>query len=294
MEQATLTPGAVLEKVRQRLGTLEGNAEQAVAEAMAVLNESSQTFLQQTEEPFVSANVSVAQYKAWSPEERFQYLNNAEKINAQWVDRQFEKLNADWLMVIDGQVVAYDVDVQNLLNSEEFNALCKKYGNKYPFVFFNPRLFMIEETTTWHTTKELNDAYPTVAVKLHGEPNETILTADFDTGATHVYIDLKFLLQHGLLVIEAEDYERESLHLSKRFRFFAKLMRFSLQDQNGKSKVAVTTTFCIKDWRKSPFVAINPARTALVGRRLFHKLSPVVHLDFASRQTAIEFHHANA
>ncbi len=293
MSEEIITQETVLEKVRQRLGALEGNAEQAVAEAIAILKESQQMVSTQAEESFVSANVSLAQYKAWSPEERFQYLNNAEKVNAQWVARQLQKLNADWLMVIDGQVVAYDADVQNLLKPQEFNTLCQKHDNKYPFVFFNPRLFMIEETIAWHTTKELNDAYPTVAVTLQGEPNETKVTADFDTGATHVYIDLNFLLQHGLLAIEAGDYERESLHLGKRFRFFAKLLRFSPQNQNGKLKEAVTTTFCITDWRKSPFVAINPNRIALVGRRLFHKLAPVVHLDFASRQTEIEFHDAN-
>jgi len=202
---------AVLEKVRQRLGSLDGKVEQAVMEAIAVLNESPP---QAPDEPFVSANVSVAQYTAWSPEERFQYLNNAEKVNAHWVEQRLQELNAAWLMVIDGQIVAHDEDFQNLPKKQEFKALCQKHG-KYPFVFFNPRLFMIEETTAWHATKEPNDAYPTIAVKLGGDSNEATLTADFDTGATHAYIDLNFLLHRGLLTIEVEDYERESLRLNR-------------------------------------------------------------------------------
>jgi hypothetical protein len=294
MEQEIVTQEAVLEKVRQRLGTLDNKAEKAVAEAIAILHESRQTLPQKMEEPFVSANVSVAQYVAWSPEERFQYLNNAEKVNASWVDRQFQKLNAAWLMVIDGQVVAHDADVDNLPRAQEFKDLCQKYHGKYPFVFFHPKLFMIEETTAWHATKEPDDAYPTVVVKLRGERNEATPVADFDTGATRAYIDLNFLLQHGLLTIEAEDYEQRSEHLSRGFSFFAKPLRFSVQDQNGKLKETESVAFCIKHWHASPFVAINPNRAALVGRRLFHKLAPIVHLDFAARQTEIEFHNSDA
>jgi len=146
MQEEMITQEGILEKVRQRLGALEGNAEQAVAEALAILNESRQTLPQQTEAQFVSANVSFSQYKVWSPEERFQYLNDAQKNNTAWIERQFEELSAVWLMVIDGQVVAHDADFQNLLKPQEFKALCQKYG-KYPFVFFHSRLFMIEETT---------------------------------------------------------------------------------------------------------------------------------------------------
>jgi hypothetical protein len=40
---------------------------------------SRQRLPQQTEEQFVSANVSVAQYEAWSPEERFQFLTMPKK-----------------------------------------------------------------------------------------------------------------------------------------------------------------------------------------------------------------------
>jgi len=252
MEQATITHEAVLEKVRQRLGALDGKAEQAVMEAIAVLNESRQTLPQQTEAPFVSANVSLAQYEAWSPEERFQYLDNAEKANARWVEQQLQNLNAAWLMVLDGQAVAHGTSIQTLPMEQEFDALCEKYG-KYPFVFFSPSLFMIEETV----------------------------------------FDLNLLLQRGLLKLGARDYERASTHLGPKFHFFTKPLWLYVRDKNGKSTEVKLSAVCIKNWRTSPFVAINPNRTALVGRNLFLMIEPVVHLDFASRQTEIEFHDAN-
>ena len=139
-----ITQEAVLKKVRARLGTLDAKAEQAVVHAIAVLNESNkdETAAHPPEKEFVSANVNLAQYEAWSPEERFQYLNNAKRINAGWIKNRFQELEAAWLMVIDGQVVAYGANIQQLPQEQDFDALCEKHG-KYPFVFFNPRLFML-------------------------------------------------------------------------------------------------------------------------------------------------------
>jgi hypothetical protein len=227
MNQMISTQDVILEKVRKRLGTLDAKAEQAVAEAVAILNESraSETHPRSEDEKFLSANVSVVQYEAWSPEKRFQYQSNAQKINARWIENQLQKLNVEWVMVIDGHVVAHGASIQSLPRDQQFDMLCKKYG-KYPFVFFNPSLFMIEEATTaWHATKDSSDAYPTVTVIL----------------------------------------------------------------RNGNAELSL----CIRNWPASPFVAINPNRTALIGRSVFHKIVPIVHLDFAARRTEIE-HQGNS
>lgn len=290
MTPEIISQEAVLEKVRTRIGTLDAKAEQAVAQAIAVLNESRQreAAAQPADEKFVSANVSLAQYDAWSPEERFQYLNNAKKVNANWIRKHLQDLNAAWLMVIDGQVIAHGSSIQHLLQDQEFDALCEKYG-KYPFVFFNPRLFMIEEAAAWHRTVEPDDAYPTVAVKLQSAQRSLDLVADFDTGAIDSYFNFDLLIQYGLVKQSHRDYEDESAHLGQNFRFIAKPLRLSIEDQSGNSRETDFFAFCIKNWHSSPFVAINPTRTALVGRSLFFRLAPVVHLDFAARQTAIEF-----
>ncbi|MGH7457067.1 MAG: hypothetical protein ACRENG_37300, partial [bacterium] len=263
MMPETITQEAVLEKVRTRIGTLDAKAEQAVAQAIAVLNESRQreAAAQPAEEKFESANVSLAQYDAWSPEERFQYLNNAKKINANWIRKHLQDLSAAWLMVIDGQVIAHGASIQHLPQEQEFGALCEKHG-KYPFVFFNPRLFIIEEASAWHRTVEPDDAYPTVAVKLQSAQGALDLVADFDTGAIDSYFDL--LTQHGLVKQSHRDYEDESAHLGQNFRFIAKPLRLSVEDQSGNSRETGFFAFCIKNWHGSPFVVINPTRTALV------------------------------
>jgi hypothetical protein len=286
----TITQEAVLERVRQRLGELDAKAEQAVAHALAVLDESrkGKPPEQATADEFVSANVSLAQYEAWSSEERFQYLKNAKKVNAGWIKKRFAALGAAWLMVIDGKVIVHGASIQQLPKEQEFDALCEKHG-KYPFVFFSPRNFMIEETSTWHTTIEPDDAYPTVPIKLRGARRSLDMVADFDTGAHDAYFDFDLLLQNRLLKQGSRDYEDESVHLGQSFRFTAKPLRLSLKDKTGKAKEIGIFAFCIKNWADSPFVAINPNRSALVGRALFFKLGTIIHLNFVNHLTEIGF-----
>lgn len=94
MSQELLAHEAVLQEVRARIGALDAKAEQAVREAMAILARRHVAEIQMREEQFRGENVSAAQYQIWSPEERFQYLNDAEKSNPRWVEKQFRDLGA--------------------------------------------------------------------------------------------------------------------------------------------------------------------------------------------------------
>ncbi len=287
MSQGLLAHEAVLDEVRARMGTLDAKAEQAVREAVAILARNHMPEPQLQNEPFRSVNVSVAQYEAWSSEERFQYLNEAEQFNQRWVEKQLHDLRAAWLMVIDGEVIAHGKTIHTLPQENEFEALCAR-SEKYPFVFFNPRLFMIEESTAWVQTSEPDDFYPTLALCLRGAHNEATLVADFDTGAMDAFFDFDVLSEHRLVTVGARDYERQSVHLGKSFRFLTKPLWFSLKDENGNSQEAAGFAFCIKDWHNSPFVAINSNRSALIGRSLLLQIAPLIHLDFASKQTLVE------
>lgn len=60
-------------------------------------------------------------------------------------------------MEINGEVIAHGKTVHTLPQENAFVALCRRF-DKYPFVFFNPRLFMIEERPAWVQTSE-NDLY---------------------------------------------------------------------------------------------------------------------------------------
>jgi len=125
---------------------------------------------------------------------------------------------------------------------------------------------------------------------LRGGRSDLDLIADLDTGAIDAYFNLDLLAKHGLFKEGTRDYEDESEHPGQSFRFITKPLRLSVTDKNGQSREAGFFAFCIKNWHNSPFVAINPNRTALIGRSVFFKIAPVIHLDFAARQTEIEFH----
>jgi outer membrane protein assembly factor BamB len=84
---------------------------------------------------------------------------NPEKVNTRWIEDKLRKLHAMWIMVIDGQVVAHG-SLTDYPSDEEFDKLCEKYG-KFPFVFLNPQLLRIEESSIWHDTIVENDKYPT-------------------------------------------------------------------------------------------------------------------------------------
>jgi len=50
----------------------------------------------------------------------------------------------------------------------------------------------------------------------------------------------------------------------------------------------------VADWHNSPFTAINPNRTFLLGRSGLLNLRPRVILDFDARLTEVEFKEASA
>lgn len=286
MMPETISTEAVLNKVRNQFGALDAKAEQAVVYALNVLQEAGKNDL--PSDRFVGANVSISQYEAWSPEERFQYLDAAKQNNQSWIQKRLHEMRAAWLMVIDSKVIAHGPTIQQLPQESAFAALCERHG-KYPFVFFNPRLFLIEEAVRWHHTIEPEDDYPTVVVKLQGARGEIELAADFDTGAIDAYFDFDLLARHGVLSQETRDFEDESTHLGQSFRFVAKPLLVSMTDKTGAVRATGFFVFCVKNWERSPFVAINPNRKALVGRSMLFKIAPLVHLDFDARQTELEF-----
>ncbi len=232
----------VLKQVRNRLGPLTDQAEQAVAQAVEIIRQMNGLSFSPTEtkdDDFKGENVSLEEYESWSNEQQRRYLVEAKKNNTKWIETKLHELNAAWLIVVDGKIKAHGPALQTFPHEEEFEAFCKKIG-KFPFVIFSPRIFFIEESALWHSTKLSNDAYPT-------------------------------------------------LHLGRSFDYVTKSIWMELRDKNGQSRQERVYGICVENWRNSPFVAINPNRTALVGRGMMLKLQPMVGLDFANRQTEVEY-----
>jgi hypothetical protein len=284
-----MTSEAVLKQVRDRLGPLDAQAEQAVAEAVEIIRQMNESSLSTiSEDSFKGENASLQEYLSWSDDQQEQYQSDAENLNAKWIEKNFRELNAMWMIVIEGKIIGHGPLLRTFPHDEEFDALCKKYG-KYPFVFHSPRLFYIEENVAWHPTKSSNDSYPALRIKLKEGVDEAELEADFDTGALDTYVDSDLLMQQGAITIRKEDPKKKSSHLGQPFSYLTKFIWIELQDKNGQRRQINTIAILVKNWNNSPFIAINPNRTALVGRDTMLQLKPKISLDFAARQTEVEY-----
>ena len=110
-----------------------------------------------------------------------------------------------------------------------------------------------------------------------------------DTGALECYSDLNLMATQGIVKREPRDIGHLASHLSQSFTYFAKDAVVAVLDANGATREFLTTIICVENWRRSPFVAINPNRTFLLGRRLLLELRPRVTLDFDARQSEVQF-----
>jgi hypothetical protein len=181
-----MTQEIIVEKLRQNLGPLSNQAVSAVKEVLKMLHRSEgmDATLAQNEK-FIGANVSVEQYEAWSDDDRMRYQTEPEQANAAWIQKRLHELQAAWLMVIDGNVVAHGALTEYPFENE-FDTLCKKFG-KFPFVFLNPTVLMIEEACDWHKTSEQGGFYPTALIGRDAFLNlRPVVHLDFDAHQTTI------------------------------------------------------------------------------------------------------------
>lgn len=285
-----MTAETIIQKVREKLGSLNANDEQIVMKALKILQSGEATSdAISSEEAFISSNITPEEYEALPRPDRRRYQSEAEKRNHGWIERQFRNLGAKWIMVIDGQVIRHGATLKNFPDYAELLAICDDTG-KYPFAFLSPRVFAIEEIpAVWHNTNEPGDAYPALSIVLTKDRNRFETEADLDTGAVDCYASLESLAASGVVEIHQKDIEWSSHHLSEPFDYFAIPVWFELTDDHGISRRCKTTVICVENWQSSPFTAINPTRTFLLGRSVLLELRPRVVLDFEAHSTQVYY-----
>jgi len=284
-----VTTATLIEKVRAEIGPLDDRGEQIVAAALKVFRDNNgDPALSTAQKSFKSRNITLAEYTALERAEQRHYHDEAEDGNQQWVQEHFKKLNAKWLLVVDDRVIRHGATMQNFPDSQELLLICAETG-KYPFAFFNPTAFMIEESATlWHDTRDPSDAYPAVAITLVGNNKRLAAEADLDTGSADSFTSLDWLMANDLIKIQTSDIPRSAKHLSKPFFYFALVLTLEISDLNGQRRNRRMGIFCVEDWQASSFTLINPARTFLLGRQALFELQPRLTLDFAARCTEVQ------
>jgi hypothetical protein len=113
---------------------------------------------------------------------------------------------------------------------------------KFPFIFVNDKFITIEEiASSWSKTKQAGDYYPTLPVTLKSASKVVAVVGDFDTGASHTFVDYDFLTAQNVIQPESEDYPIASLHLNQRFTYVAKRLQIELPFMNPQPYTAVAT-----------------------------------------------------
>jgi hypothetical protein len=236
---------------------------------------------------FIGENVAPEEYRKLSIEERGNLKLQLKEQNREWLEEKFSSLQAAWIMVLDGEVIAFDDSLDSYPQIEEIREISSRHG-KRPFIFINDLFIAIEESSlNWHSTVYRHDFYPTVTITLRTLTESLTVAADFDTGASSSFVDRDLLIAHHIVEMDEEREPDVSRHLGQTFKYFRQPFDVEVTLPTGEVLGQKLSINCVTGWHNSPFVQINPHRTVLAGRDLFLKLQPSILLDFANRRTKL-------
>jgi hypothetical protein len=246
-----MTKQEFIEKVAARVGQpLNQLAIEAIEATLEVISEQEEA----TELPsnaewppleFERQNVTLEEYVAFSDEEKSEYIKQARRSNADWLEQRFQQLNAAWLMVVAGKVIAHGTSLDSFPTQQELIDICRHTG-QYPFIFVHPRVLAVEESSTpWHPTKMVGDQYPALRATLSGSNSSLSIEADLDTGAWELFADLTLLVRAGVIHVLPSDPRIPSSYLGRGFDFTPYSLLVEITDESGMSRQALKTAICV-------------------------------------------------
>jgi hypothetical protein len=273
-----LTVDEILAEVEKRMGALDERAKQAVTLALQLAE-------QHGLPKWRGENPTWDEWQRMSEEERQAVMDELEQRNRVWLEWMRQTLRAYWLFVVDGQVVLHGESPKDFPSPDDIETLCRRLG-KVP-LWYEPSP-TIEEGTAWQPTIYPDDAYPTLTVVFSdgGRRWETI--ADFDTGAVEVYAGAELLEGNGIVTFPLATLWRQGQHLGQTYRYTRIPLQVALRLDDGTEKSMIHPVLCVRNWQQSPFVAVNPNRTALIGRSLCLATQAKILLDFAQQVTSVQ------
>ncbi|MBM3236333.1 hypothetical protein FJZ31_08550 [Candidatus Poribacteria bacterium] len=287
----------ILGEVERELGPLDKRAREAVLRGLELAFKK--------EEPPTPAiawqgeNPTYSEAERLSLSERSRRMGELEAQNQAWLERKCEELGANWLIVVDGEILTHGATLAEYVTDDALLKWCEQTG-KLPLVYEHPRSFAIEESVPWHLTAYPQDAYPTLGLALVesgnglrskplNEANRANLVADFDTGSLETYVNLDSLRAQGIVQIATQDVLRQHTHLGQVFSYFLKQVSILLTSEDCVIKQLTRGIRCVLNWQQSPFVRVNPNRQALAGRGIGLQFRPLLTLDFVRRKTKLHW-----
>jgi hypothetical protein len=273
-----MTVDEILAEVEKRMGALDERTKQAVTLALQLAEQHGLPKWQ-------GENPTWDEWQRMSEEERQAVMDELEQRNRVWLEWMRRTLQAEWLLVVDGKIVRYGASWNEYPSDDALEALIQQLG-KVPLLFAADPLI---EETAWSPTRYPDDFYPTLSVTFQGLAGQGItLVADFDTGSRHTFADADLLQRQGVIHLLLTTLWAVGWHLNRPFRYTPKSLIVILTAADGTQKTASQTILCVRNWQQSPFVAVNPNRTALIGRSLCLATQAKILLDFARQVTSVQ------
>jgi hypothetical protein len=277
-DTALMTVDEILAEVERQMGALDERTKQAVTLALQLAEQHGLPKWQ-------GENPTWDEWLQMSEEERQAAMDELEQRNRVWLEWMRRTLQAEWLLVVDGKIVRYGASWNEYPPDDALEALIQQLG-KVPLLFAADPLI---EETAWNPTRYPADFYPALPVTFQGLTGQSItLVADFDTGSRHTFADADLLQRQGVIHLLPTTLWAVGWHLNRSFRYTPKSLIVILTAADGTQKTASQTILCVRNWQQSPFVAVNPNRTALVGRSLCLATQVKITLDFAQQVTSVQ------
>ena len=213
-----------------------------------------------------------------------------------WISREMERRGLTWCVVCGDQLFAGSEDLFEFPDEDRLLQIGRE-TNLVPFAYTVP--LMPEETVPegvgrqvpvpakgrvgahdWAPTTLSGDLYPTLSVKVGSRE----ITADFDTGAHITVLPVDMVGKHIFTAW------REHHHLGKTYQYHARKLEIELRSSLGLERKGKLPVWVVKNWESSPFVQINPRRSALIGRDIMRLFDLVVCLCSRDGCTGVYFH----
>jgi hypothetical protein len=216
------------------------------------------------EDPFT---LSLQRFRELNDEERAEFVLRAALIARGWIGREFRSLNAAWVIVVGGEVVASSPDPRSVPSPEEV-LQCGTEQDRVAYLF---EASLIEELlpsiASWSEVGG-PDFYPTLPLALVASDTaeQTYVTADLDTGSHATLLD-------AVLVGTPSPTWFVGHHLGEAFLWAPVMVDVSIATSAGEMLRRMVPLRQVRDWSVSPFVKIQPRRRALVGRDFLRAFS---------------------
>jgi hypothetical protein len=224
------------------------------------------------EDPF---SFPLARFQALSDDEKAELVRRADRIARDRVDHELEARKAAWLVLVGNEVVLASGDPQAIPTAEDVLLLGAPKG-LVAYLFEAPLIEEVPGPVSSWTALGGHDRYPTIRLTIEG----TTIVADLDTGSHGTLLDADLAPVSGGTWFSGK-------HLGSSFLWSPARVDVEIVSGNGKTVQRALAVRRVRDWKASPFVRINPQRTALVGRDLLRAFSLSLILRSSEAETEI-------